>query len=81
MRVGKETLMVQEHGGVHVMPDQLRQVFNDSEEEVLWLIFDAPDDEILPAQGGDPKDFYPTDPTELPPELEGYEWPPGSDSV
>jgi len=76
MRVGEETLTIQKHAGVHVMPDQLRQVFNDTEEEVLWLIFGAPDDEVLPAQGGDPKKFYPTDPTELPPELDGCQWPP-----
>ena len=41
MRVGEETLtwLSRECGGVLVGPDQrLRQVFNDTEAEVLWLI-------------------------------------------
>lgn len=69
MRIGKETLTIKKHGGVHVMPDQLRQVFNDTDEEILWLIFGAPDDELLPSEGGNINDFYPVDPTQLPPEL------------
>src|SRR5690606_33128669 len=47
MRVGQDTLTIQKYGGVHVMPAQLRQVFNDTDKEVLWLIFGAPDDELL----------------------------------
>lgn len=78
IRIGEDTLTIQKHGGVHVMPEQLRQVFNDTNEEVLWLIFGAPDDELLPAQGGNPEDFYPVDPKELPPELKGAAWPPGA---
>jgi len=42
-----------------------------TDEEVLWLIFGAPDDELLPSAGGDPKDFYPVDPRQLPHELGG----------
>jgi len=76
VRVGDTTLTIQKYGGVHVMPDQLRQVFNDTDQEALWLIFGAPDDELLPSEGGDIKDFYPVDPTQLPEELEGAEWPP-----
>jgi len=38
LRVGDETLTVPRHGGVRVGRDQLRQVFNDTEAEVLWLI-------------------------------------------
>jgi len=41
MRVGEETLTVPKHGGVLVGPDQLRQIFNDTDEEVLWLIVGA----------------------------------------
>src|SRR5262245_25551671 len=41
MRVGEETLTVPRHGGVLVGPDQLRQVFNDTDAEVLWLIVGA----------------------------------------
>lgn len=78
MRIGQDTLTIQKHGGVHVMPEQLRQIFNDSNEEVLWLIFGAPDDELLPAQGGNPEDFYPVDPTQLPVEFGEATWPPKS---
>ena len=79
LRVGRETLTVQRHGGVWVGPDQLRQVFNDTAEDVLWLIVGAPE-ELELRQGsksqGDLARFYPTDPTALPPELAGAIWPP-----
>ena len=35
LRVGDETLTVPRYGGVLVGPDQIRQVFNDTETEVL----------------------------------------------
>ena len=79
MRVGDETLTVPKHGGVHVGPDQLRQVFNDTAEEVLWLIIGAPEEtEFLPGATTKPDMslVYPTDPTQLPKELAGAEWPP-----
>jgi mannose-6-phosphate isomerase-like protein (cupin superfamily) len=41
MRVGEVTLTVTKYGGVLVGPDQLRQVFNDTDAEVLWLIIGA----------------------------------------
>lgn len=79
MRVGEETLTVPKHGGVLVGPDQLRQVFNDTDAEVLWLIVGAPEEmEFL--QGSlsqmDLSLIYPTDPTSLPAELAGVSWPP-----
>jgi len=79
IRVGEETLTVPKHGGVLVGPDQLRQVFNDTEEEVLWLIIGGPE-ELEFVQGSQSKVdlslFYPKDPTELPKELDGMTWPP-----
>src|SRR5216110_869870 len=49
MRVGDETLTVPRYGGVLVGPDQLRQVFNDTAAEVLWLVLGAPEEtELLP---------------------------------
>jgi hypothetical protein len=42
--VGGETLTVPRYGGVLVGPDQLRQVFNDTDAEVLWLIVGAPEE-------------------------------------
>jgi len=79
MRVGEETLTVPKYGGVMVGPDQLRQVFNDTEEEVLWLIIGAPE-ELEFLQGSksqmDLSLIYPVDPTQLPKELDGVTWPP-----
>ncbi|MDB6132228.1 MAG: Cupin domain protein [Verrucomicrobiales bacterium] len=77
--VGGRTLTVPKHGGVLVGPEQLRQVFNDTDEEVLWLIIGAPE-ELEFLQGSKSKMnlslIYPVDPTRLPAELAGVEWPP-----
>jgi hypothetical protein len=80
LRVGDETLTVPKYGGVLVGPDQLRQPFNDTDTDVLWLIVGAPEElELLP--GANPKPdlslIYPVDPKQLPKELAGVEWPPG----
>jgi hypothetical protein len=72
---------VPKYGGVLVGPDQLRQVFNDTNAEVLWLIIDAPE-ELEFLQGSksqmDLSLIYPTDPTQLPKELADVQWPPKS---
>jgi mannose-6-phosphate isomerase-like protein (cupin superfamily) len=79
IRVGDQTLTVPRHGGVLVGPDQLRQVFNDTDSDVLWLIVGGPE-ELEFLQGSKAKvdltPFYPVDPTQLPPELSGAVWPP-----
>ena len=79
LRVGDETLTVPKYGGVHVGPDQLRQVFNDTDADILWLIVGAPE-ELEFLQGSksqmDLSLIYPTDPTQLPKELSGAVWPP-----
>lgn len=80
LSVGEETLTVPRYGGVLVGPDQLRQVFNDTDSEVLWLIIGAPE-EVEFLQGSKSTDMdlsliYPTDPTQLPKELTGVTWPP-----
>src|SRR5678816_695631 len=55
IRVGDETLTVPKHGGVLVGPGQLRQVFNDTENDVLWLIVGAPEEaEFLPGAKAKP---------------------------
>ena len=43
MRVGDKTLTVPKYGGVLVGPCELRQVFNDTDSDVLWLIVAAPE--------------------------------------
>src|SRR5215468_1581677 len=72
LRVGDATLTVPKHGGVLVGPTQLRQVFNDTDTEVLWLIVGAPEEtEFLPGTRTKPDMslFYPVDPKQLPKEL------------
>jgi hypothetical protein len=77
--VGDETLTVPRYGGVLVGPDQLGQVFNDTDAEVLWLITGAPEElEFLPGAKTKPDIslIYPADPKQLPKELAGVEWSP-----
>jgi mannose-6-phosphate isomerase-like protein (cupin superfamily) len=79
MRVGDDTLTVPKYGGVLVAPDHLRQVFNDTNADVLWLIVGAPEEtEFLPGANTKPDMslIYPVDPKQLPKELAGAEWPP-----
>jgi mannose-6-phosphate isomerase-like protein (cupin superfamily) len=76
MRVGEETLTVPRLGGVLVGPSVLRQIFNDTDSEVLWLVVGAPEAEFEPHEIGDKRLIYPVEPTQLPPELHGVEWPP-----
>lgn len=79
MRVGSETLTVPKYGGVLVGPDQLRQVFNDTDAETLWLIIGAPEELEFLQGSKSPMDLsliYPEDPTQLPAELAGKTWPP-----
>jgi len=79
LRIGGETVTVPKYGGVLVGPDQLRQVFNDTDEEVLWLIIGAPEElEFLKGSLSDMdlSLIYPVEPKQLPPELAGVEWPP-----
>ncbi|HEU4401850.1 MAG TPA: cupin domain-containing protein [Candidatus Polarisedimenticolia bacterium] len=75
MRVGGETLTVPRHGSVLVAPHMLRQVFNDTAGEVLWLILGAPPDGSA-GRSVKASDFYPEDPKALPAELAGHVWPP-----
>ena len=76
IRVGGETLTVPQHGGILVGPQLLRQVFNDTESDVLWLIVGAPEAELEPHEVGDMSLYYPVDPKQLPKELAGSGWPP-----
>ena len=79
MRIGDRTLTVPKYGGVLVGPDQLRQVFNDTDVDALWLVVGAPE-ELEFLQGSKSKMdlslIYPTDPKQLPKELAGAVWPP-----
>jgi hypothetical protein len=54
----------------------MRQVFNDTEAEVLWLMRRAPENELEPGETFDLKQFWPVDPKQLPKEMAGEVWPP-----
>lgn len=73
IRVGEDTLTVRQGGSVLVRPNVLRQVFNDTDKDVLWFIVGAPREDTL---AGPRERFYPEDPTQLPKELSGHQWPP-----
>jgi hypothetical protein len=72
MRIGGETITVPKHGGVLVAPRLLRQVFNDADEEVLWLIVGAPAKNSKKRAARHESLFQ----KQLPKELEGVLWPP-----
>src|SRR5215471_19580797 len=76
MRIENQTITVPQYGGVLVGPSKLRQVFNDQETDVLWLIVGAPEAELEPGEENNKRIFYPVDPTQLPKELAGTVWPP-----
>jgi mannose-6-phosphate isomerase-like protein (cupin superfamily) len=79
LRIGEATVTVPKYGGVLVGPGELRQVFNDTDEEVLWLITGAPEEsEAQFGTNADLSQFYPVDPKQLPKELSGITWPPKS---
>lgn len=84
MRVGDDTVTVPKYGGVLVGPEQLRQVFNDTDTDVLWLIIGAPEEtEFLPGSNSKPdlSLIYPVDPKQLPTELASVIWPPPNAEV
>jgi len=76
MRIADHTVTVPKYGGVMVGPSQLRQVFNDTEADALWLIIGSPEREREPGEVLDPRLVYPVDPKQLPPELAEVNWPP-----
>ena len=79
IRVDNETSTVPKYGGVLVGPNELRQVFNDTDAEVLWLIVGAPEElEFLLGSKSkmDLSLIYPVNPEQLPKELADVEWPP-----
>jgi mannose-6-phosphate isomerase-like protein (cupin superfamily) len=78
MRIADQTITIPKHGGILVGPETLRQVFNDTETEVLWLIVGAPEKEMEEGQEMDWKLVYPMDPKQLPSELRNMTWPPRS---
>ena len=67
MRVGDEVLTIAPLSAVAVEPDTVRQLFNDTGADQLWLVVGAPREAGLTA--ADASWMYPDGPTAMPPEL------------
>ena len=72
VRVGEELLTLQPLSALYVEADTLRQVFNDTTADALWLVVGAPPEaantlEMTPEQLAH---LYPDGPKALPPELD-----------
>ncbi len=72
MRVDGELLTLERLDAVLVEPDTVRQVFNDTEAEALWLVLGAPPElaNTLEMSEEQLEHMYPDGPRALPPELE-----------
>jgi quercetin dioxygenase-like cupin family protein len=73
MRVGEEDpLTLEPLSAVLVSPEEVRQVFNDTESETLWLVVGAPRESVtstLEMSEEQLARMYPDGPKALPPEL------------
>jgi uncharacterized cupin superfamily protein len=72
-RIDGELLTLQPHDALLVEPESVRQLFNDTEEDQLWLAIGAPPElantlEMTPELLAE---IYPDGPQALPPELAG----------
>lgn len=79
MRVGNELLTLEPLSAVHVEPDVVRQIFNDTSSDALWLVAGAPDEpaNTLELTAEQMAFHYPDGPQALPPEL-SVQGPPAS---
>jgi quercetin dioxygenase-like cupin family protein len=72
LRVGDDLLTLTPLSTVCVDPDSIRQVFNDTAADQLWLIFAAPPEpaNTLEMSAAELTHLYPDGPKALPPELQ-----------
>lgn len=73
IRVGDDLLTLERLSALLVEPETIRQVFNDTDAEALWLVVGAPP-ELANSLEMTPEQFewiYPDGPKALPPELQG----------
>jgi len=66
IRIGADVLTLEPIAAVVVDPDTVRQVFNDTDRDQLWLIVGTPRDKLTPE---DAAWVYPDGREALPPEL------------
>jgi len=81
IRVDEETFTLESHSAVLVDPEHMRQLFNDTDEDALWLVVGAPREDVtstLEMSEEQLAHMYPDGPRALPPELGGGEFDPES---
>ncbi|HEX8084310.1 MAG TPA: cupin domain-containing protein [Solirubrobacteraceae bacterium] len=73
VRIGDEVLTLEPLSAIAVEPRTVRQVFNDTDADALWLVCGAPAEpaNTLEMSPETLADLYPDGPTALPPELAG----------
>jgi quercetin dioxygenase-like cupin family protein len=78
IRVGEEALELGPLDALLVEPETMRQIFNDTDEEALWLVVGAPQSaaNTLEMSEAELRSLYPEGPRVLPPELGGGEFRP-----
>jgi quercetin dioxygenase-like cupin family protein len=72
LRAGDELLTLERLDAVLVEPESVRQVFNDTDADQLWIVFGAPPEQvasILEMSDEQLAWMYPDGPGALPPEL------------
>jgi uncharacterized cupin superfamily protein len=75
IRVDDDLLELPRLSSVLVTPESVRQLFNDTEADVLWLVFGTPDEaaNTLEMSEETMAFLYPDGPKALPPELADYQ--------
>jgi uncharacterized cupin superfamily protein len=74
IRVDDELLTLEPHSAVMVAPEHVRQLFNDTDADALWLVAGAPREDVtstLEMSEEQLAHMYPDGPKALPPELGG----------
>jgi uncharacterized cupin superfamily protein len=73
VRVDDELISLRPLSSIYVEPEHLRQVFNDTDDDALWLIVGAPPEAANTLEMTDEHlaAMYPDGPKALPPELGG----------
>lgn len=83
MRAGDEVLTLEPLSAVLIEPDTVRQLFNDTDADALWLVVGAPSEaaNTLQMTEGQLRFLYPDGPKALPPELANTDPPSSSTSA
>jgi uncharacterized cupin superfamily protein len=73
LRIGEEVLILPPHSAVLVEPKTIRQLFNDTDRDQLWLVVGAPPEPANTLEMAEEELgwLYPDGPEAMPPELGG----------